>query len=234
MTCVTVDWHHICDDRHSFRETAERIWYSDEMELDGVASISLFIASFRSDPWSGEINTPGTRSFLMVNGMKIDEKLKADIVIAMKDHDEHRLTTLRTIKSALETEAIKKCEVLTDAEETQILTTLIKQLRKFVEASAKEGRPELAESERLEIGLIEAYLPQGSVEKDIRKLVHGAIAHLQKDAGGVKPGSRDLGTAMQVAQQWIRAAGLQADRKLVSELVKAELAKEPGGKQKEG
>ena len=41
----------------------------------------------------------------------------------------------------------------------------------------------------------------------------------------MRPGLRDLGTAMQVAQQWIRAAGLRADRKLVSEIVKAELAK---------
>jgi uncharacterized protein len=56
-------------------------------------------------------------------------------------------------------------------------------------------------------------------------LVHRVSVHLQKDAGGVKPGPRDLGTAMQVAQQWIRAAGLRSDGKLVSEIVKAELAK---------
>ena len=55
--------------------------------------------------------------------------------------------------------------------------------------------------------------------------MHGVIAHLQKDAGGVKPGPKDLGTAMQVTQQWIRSAGLRSDGKLVSEIVKAELAK---------
>lgn len=157
--------------------------------------------------------------------MKIDEKLQADIVVAMKDHDEHRLTTLRTIKSALEAKTIEKREALTDAEETQILMSLIKHLRKYVEVSRKAGKPEMAEKERLEIGMIEAYLPQALGEEEILKLVHGAIAHLQTDAGGVRPGPKDLGTAMQVAQQWIRAAGLQADRKLVSELVKAELAK---------
>jgi uncharacterized protein len=120
----------------------------------------------------------------MVNSMKINEKLQADIVVAMKDRDEHRLTTLRTIKSALETKAIEKREALTDAEETQILMTLIKQQREFVEAFTKDGRPELAENERLEIGMIEAYLPQALSEEEIRKLVHGAIAHLQTGAGG--------------------------------------------------
>jgi hypothetical protein len=53
----------------------------------------------------------------------------------------------------------------------------------------------------------------------------GLIAHLQKDAGGVKPGAKDLGPAMQVAQQWIRAVGLRFDGNLVSEIVKEELAK---------
>ena len=162
----------------------------------------------------------------MVNGMKIDEKVEADIAVAMKDRDEHRLTTLRMMKLALKDKVIEKREAaLTDVEETEILTTLIKQRREFVEAFTKGGRPELAEKERLEIGIIEAYLPKASGEDDIRKLVHGAIAHLQKDAGGVRPGLRDLGTVMQVAQEWIRAAGLQADRKLLSEIVKAELSK---------
>jgi len=161
----------------------------------------------------------------MVSVMKIDEKVQADISAAMKDRDEHRLTTLRMMKLALKDKVIEKREALTDVEETEILTTLIKQRRELVEALTKGGRPGLAEKERLEIGIIEAYLPQASGEEDIRKLVHGAIAHLQKDAGGVRPGLRDLGTAMQLAQQWIRAAGLHADRKLVSEIVKPELSK---------
>ncbi len=157
--------------------------------------------------------------------MKIGEKVQADIVVAMKARDEYRLTTLRMVKSALKNKEIDKREALTDAEETQILTTLIKQRKESVESFKKGGRPELAEKERLEIGMIEAYLPQAAGEEEIRKLVHGVIAHLQKDAGGVRPGPKDLGTAMQVAQQWIRAAGLRADGKLVSEIVKAELAK---------
>jgi uncharacterized protein YqeY len=160
----------------------------------------------------------------MVNAMKIDEKIRADIVVAMKDGDEHKLTTLRMMQLALKYKVIEKREALTDVEETEILRTLIKQRRELVEALTTGGRTELAEKERLKIGVIETYLP-ASGEDEIRKLVHGAIAHLQRDAGGVRPGPRDLGTAMQVAQQWIRAAGLHADRKLVSEIVKAELSK---------
>jgi uncharacterized protein YqeY len=157
--------------------------------------------------------------------MKISDKVQTDIVVAMKARDEHRLTTLQMVKAALNNKAIDKHEALTNAEETQILTTLTKRRTESVESFTKGGRPDLAEKARLEIGMIEGYLPQTSGEDDIRKLVRGVIAHLQKDAGGVRPGPKDLGTAMQVAQQWIRAAGLRDDGKLVSEIVKAELTK---------
>ena len=157
--------------------------------------------------------------------MSIGAKIQTDIIVAMKAKDEHRLTTLRMVKSALRNKEIDKREALTDAEETQILTTLIKQRKESVESFTKGGRPELAAKEQTEIGMIEGYLPQAAGEDEIRKVVQGVIALLEKDANGVRPGPKDMGTAMQVAQQWIRANGLRADGKLLSEIVKAELGK---------
>jgi uncharacterized protein YqeY len=155
--------------------------------------------------------------------MTIGEKIQADIVVAMKARDEHKLTTLRMVKSALKNKEIDKREKLTGAEETQILTTLIKQRKESVESFTKGNRPELAEKERVEIGLIEAYLPQAAGEDEIREVVQAAIALVA--AGGNKPGPKDMGTVMKAVQQRIQAGGLRADGKLVSELVKTELAK---------
>ena len=155
--------------------------------------------------------------------MTIGEKIQADIVVAMKAREEHRLTTLRMVKSALRNKEIDKRESLTDAEESQILTTLIKQRKESVESFTKGDRPELAEKERLEIGMIEGYLPQAAGEDEIRAVVAGAIAHLAE--GGTKPGPKDMGAAMKVVQQRLLSNGVRADGKLVSELVKAELAK---------
>jgi len=155
--------------------------------------------------------------------MTIGEKIQTDIVVAMKARDEHRLTTLRMVKSALKNKEIDKREKLTDAEETQILTTLIKQRKESVESFTKGNRPELAEMERIEIGLIEAYLPQAAGEDEVRAVIQAAIAQLAE--GGTKPGPKDMGSVMKAVQQRIQAGGLRADGKLVSELVKAELAK---------
>ena len=155
--------------------------------------------------------------------MSIGEKIQADIVAAMKARDEHKLTTLRMVKSALKNKEIDKREALTDAEESQILTTLLKQRRESVEQFTKGNRPELAEKERVEIAMIEGYLPKAAGEEEIRAVVQGALSHLSQD--GNKLGPKDLGTAMRVVQQRLLASGVRADGKLVSELVKAELAK---------
>ena len=155
--------------------------------------------------------------------MTIGEKIQTDIVVAMKAKDEHKLTTLRMVKSALKNKEIDKREKLSDAEESQILTTLIKQRKESVESFTKGNRPELAEKERVEIGIIEAYLPQAAGEDEIRAVVQAAIAQIAE--GGTKPGPKEMGSVMKAVQQRIQAGGLRADGKLVSELVKAELAK---------
>ncbi len=156
--------------------------------------------------------------------MKTSEKVQADILGATRAGNQERLTTLLIVKSALKDKENRKREPLTDAEETQILTDLIEERKELVKSPPKNGEPAAAETNR-EIAVIEAYLPQATGDEEIRKLVHGVIAHMQKNAAGVKPGPNDMETAEQVAQQWIRAAGLQPDGKLVHEIVKAALAK---------
>jgi hypothetical protein len=155
----------------------------------------------------------------------IGEKLGKDIVTAMKAREQETLTTLRMVKSALRNKEIDKREPLTDGEEQAILTTLLKQRRESVEQFTKGGRPELAAKEQVEIGLIEAYMPKAASEDDLRALVAAAVEQVTADNGGTKPGPKEMGLVMKVVQQKIAASGVRADGKLVSELVKSELAK---------
>lgn len=156
--------------------------------------------------------------------MSITEKITADIVTAMKSREEHRVTTLRMVKSALRSKEIDKRGPLTDAEQIAVLSTLLKQRRESVESFTKGGRPELAAKEQAEIEMIEGYMPQAAGEDQVRAIVETAIAHLAASGGG-KPGLRDMGAAMKIVQQRILADGLRADGKVVSDMVKAELAK---------
>jgi len=157
---------------------------------------------------------------------KIGEKLGTDIITAMKAREEHKLTTLRMVKSAFKSKEIDKREPLTDAEEQQIITTLLKQRRESVEQFTKGNRPELAEKEQKEIELIDGYMPKAASEEDVRAIVQGAIEQITADNGGTKPGPKDMGSVMKVAQARGLADGARIDGRLLSELVKAELAKQ--------
>jgi uncharacterized protein YqeY len=129
------------------------------------------------------------------------------------------------VKSALKNKEIDKREPLTDAEEQAALTTMLKQRRESVESFTKGDRPELAAKEQVEIVLIEGYMPQAAGEDDLRMIVQNAIHKLTQDNGGTPPTAKDMGTVMKIAQHYSLSNGIRADGKLLSEFVKAELAK---------
>jgi uncharacterized protein YqeY len=150
-------------------------------------------------------------------------RIDHDIIAAMKARDAERTTTLRMVKSALRNKEIEKRQPLTESEAQQILTTLIKQRRESVEQFTKGNRPELAAKEAGEITLIEAYMPKAAGEDEIRRHVQQAISELS--ASGAALGPKDMGTVMKAVQSRIQAAGVRADGRQVSEIVKSELAK---------
>ncbi|HEX5228391.1 MAG TPA: GatB/YqeY domain-containing protein [Bryobacteraceae bacterium] len=150
-------------------------------------------------------------------------RIDHDIITAMKARDAERTTTLRMVKTALKNREIEKRQPLTAPEAQQILTTLIKQRRESVEQFTKGNRPELAAKETAEIALIETYMPKAAGEDEIRQHVQQTIAELS--ASGTKPGPKDMGTVMKAVQSRIQAAGIRADGRQVSEIVKGELAK---------
>lgn len=155
----------------------------------------------------------------------IAERVNKDIITAMKAREEPKLTALRMVKAALKSKEIDKREDLSEAEEQTVLTSLLKQRRESVEQFTKGGRPELAAKEQAEIELIEEYLPKAAGEDDIRPIVQGAIEHVANGNGGARPGPKDIGPTMRVVQQRILASGIRADGKVISDMVKAELAK---------
>ena len=150
-------------------------------------------------------------------------RIDQDIIAAMKARDVERTGTLRMVKTALKNKEIDKRQPLTDTEAQQILTTLVKQRRESVEQFTKGNRPELAATETAEIALIETYMPKAASEDEIRSHVRQAISELA--ASGAPLGPKDMGTVMKAVQARFQAAGVRADGRTVSEIVKGELAK---------
>ena len=155
--------------------------------------------------------------------MELVKKIEQDIIASMKARDAERTSTLRMVKTAFKNREIEKRAPLTDDEALQILTTLIKQRRESIDQFTKGNRPELAAKEAAEIVLIETYMPKAAGEDEIRKLVEDTLAELAVSGDALGP--KDMGMAMKAVQARIKETGLRADGRLVSEIVKARLAK---------
>jgi uncharacterized protein YqeY len=154
--------------------------------------------------------------------MSLVDKIHQDMVGAMKERAVDRLSTLRMVKAALKNKEIDQRSPVTDEQAVQVLTTLIKQRRDSIEQFTKGNRPELAEKEAAEITVIEEYMPKAAGDEELRQLVTSTVAELR--AQGAQLGAKDMGTVMKAVQLRIKADGLRADGRVVSEMVKAALA----------
>jgi uncharacterized protein YqeY len=149
--------------------------------------------------------------------MELVKQIDHDMIAAMKARDVERTSTLRMVKAALKNKEIDKRAPLTDAEAQQVFATMINQRKDSIEQFQKGNRPELAAKEAREIVLIESYLPKSVGEDELKKFVEEALA-------GTSFGPRDMGAAMKAVQAKIAEAGVRADGRKLSELVKAKLA----------
>src|ERR1700753_3473664 len=153
--------------------------------------------------------------------MSLVEKIHEDMVGAMKQRAVDRLSTLRMVKAALKNKEIDQRSPVTDAQAVQVLTTLIKQRKDSIEQFTKGNRPELAEKEAAEIGVMEEYMPKAAGDEERRQLVTSTVADLR--AQGAPLGPKDMGSVMKAVQAKIQANGLRADGRLVSEMVQTAL-----------
>src|ERR1035438_1995913 len=159
----------------------------------------------------------------MTEAGALESLISQQIVTAMKAHDQTRTGTLRLIKNSLKNKAIEKREALTQPESEQVLATMIKQRRDFIEQITKGNRPELAAIEAAEIVVIEEFLPKALDEAGLQALVAEAVAEVAA-ATGRKPTQKEMGLVMKAVQAKLQAGGLRAEGRLVSELVKKQLA----------
>ena len=144
-------------------------------------------------------------------------RLRSDLNTAMKARDELTTATLRMALTAITTEEVagKTARELSDDEVLKVLAREAKKRREAAEAFDGAGRAELADRERAEGGVLDAYLPAQLDDAELSELVRAAIA----ESGAASP--TQMGLVMKVVQP--RVAG-RADGKRVSDEVRRQLA----------
>ncbi len=96
----------------------------------------------------------------------------------MRAKDTAKLGVLRMLKSALKYAAIAKSGAeaeLNDAEVAQVIRKQAKQRQDSIESFEKGGRTELAEKERQELSILNAYLPQAMSPEEVSRIVRETI-----------------------------------------------------------
>jgi uncharacterized protein len=148
--------------------------------------------------------------------MSLKQQIISDLTASMKAQDAPRTSTLRMVKAAVMNREIEKGGEMDDDEMAKLLRSLVKQRRDSVEQYEKGGRQELADKEKSEIEVIEAYLPQAASREEIEAAVAAAIT--ETGASTMK----EMGSVMKAVQ--VALAGKNADGRTVSEIVKARLS----------
>jgi uncharacterized protein YqeY len=134
---------------------------------------------------------------------------------AMRAKDGARLSTVRLLLAAMKQREVDERIELGDAEVVAIVEKMIKQRRESITQFEKASRQDLADKERSEIAVLDAYLPQKLSDAEVAEAVNAAIA--ESGASGIK----DMGKAMALLKP--RLAG-RADMGQVSSLVKTKLS----------
>ncbi|HEL2980387.1 TPA: GatB/YqeY domain-containing protein [Stenotrophomonas maltophilia] len=147
--------------------------------------------------------------------MSMKQQLTEDMKAAMKAGEKHKLGVIRLINAAIKQREVDERIELDDTAVIAVLDKMVKQRKDSVSQYEAAKREDLAEIERAEIVVIEAYLPAKMGEAEIVAAIQAAIA----ETGATSPA--DIGKLMGALKP--KLAG-QADMGLVSKLVKQQLA----------
>jgi len=144
--------------------------------------------------------------------MNLEDRINADIKTAMKERRKDDLRGLRAIKQAiLLTQTDGSGTVIDEKKEIQILQKLVKSRRESLSIYEKQGREDLAVTERQEIETIEAYLPEQMSIEELTAVIKDIIA--KTGASSMK----DMGKVMGMASGQL---GGKADGKAISGVVR--------------
>ncbi|KAF1291937.1 GatB/YqeY domain-containing protein [Candidatus Enterococcus leclercqii] len=108
--------------------------------------------------------------------MTLLSTLNDDMKTAMRVKDKERLAVIRMLKASLQNEEIKVGHELNADEELTILSREMKQRRDSLTEFEKAGRDDLSEKVKVEIAIVEEYLPAQLTDEEIREIVKQAIA----------------------------------------------------------
>lgn len=114
--------------------------------------------------------------------MSLHSDIKGELKEAMKAKDEVRLRTVRSMMTAFTNELVatgkKPQDELDDAGVLSVIKRLAKQRKESIVQFEAAGRNELAEPEKLELAVLESYLPQMMSQEEIEPIAKAKLEEM--------------------------------------------------------
>lgn len=148
----------------------------------------------------------------------LKDRLRADLVAAIKAREEIRSSTLRMVLSAITNAEVagKTARELTDADVVDVLSSEAKKRREAATAFDDGGRVEMAAKERAEVEVIAEYLPTQLSPAEISAIVTAVV----EETGSAGQGMKAMGVVMGAVQPRVKG---RADGAAVAAEVRRQL-----------
>jgi len=146
--------------------------------------------------------------------MDLKARITEDMKTAMRAKDSLRLGTIRLLQAAIKQREVDERITLDDAAVVGVIDKLVKQRKDSITAFEQASRQDLADQEKAEMQILQAYLPERMDEAAIAQAVAAIVAQVGAQ------GPQDMGKVMGAVKAQL--AG-KADMGQVSAAVKAAL-----------
>ena len=143
--------------------------------------------------------------------MSMADKVRSEMVAAMKNKEKDRKDALSMLLSALKNKAIDKREDLTEAEEFEVVKKEIKQTKETMEL-APADREDIKEACEKRLAVYQEFAPEEMSEEAVLTEVKAVLAALAIDA----PSMKDKGKVMKELMPKVKG---RADGGMVNKIV---------------
>ncbi|MBI2475296.1 GatB/YqeY domain-containing protein [Candidatus Uhrbacteria bacterium] len=147
--------------------------------------------------------------------MSLSDQITNAMKDAMKSKNNATLSTLRLLRSAMKNKQIDVQHELSDEEILGVIRSQVKQLRDGLDSYESAKREDLASQARIEIAVLEAYLPKQISDDELTSIVKKVV-----EESGVTS-KQDMGKAMGMAMKVVQG---RADGTRVKQIVESLLA----------
>lgn len=146
--------------------------------------------------------------------MTLKAKISEDMKTAMRAKDSVRLGAIRLLQAAIKQREVDERIELDDSNVIAVIEKMLKQRRDSIAAYESANRHDLADVEKFEVTVLQAYLPQQLTEDEVKLILEKVVVDTQ--AAGIK----DMSKVMAAIKPLV--AG-RADMGKISGLIKARL-----------